>query len=186
MIMAKLFTSIVYGYDKEEAMKDLDLEIPHNATTKWRNMGEPTFGSPKFIEFAQEFIANKKITPGGGAYIVKNPAQKDTRLRPYSIVSYKREGKTKWETKYNICEFDAVTREIGAVVNNETSTKAEAEAIAKKLTTANKKSYICIKRKEVVVDDENKTGNDLQFECIYTPSKSAEKGEFYVFGLVQE
>ena len=42
--MAKLVTEIVYGYDKEEAMKDLNLEIKHNATTKWKNEGQPTFG----------------------------------------------------------------------------------------------------------------------------------------------
>jgi hypothetical protein len=185
MIMAKLVTEIVYGYDKEEAMKDLNLEIKHNATTKWKNEGQPTFGSAKFIEFCQKFIDSKKMTSGGGAYIVKNPAQKDTRLRPYSVISYKKEGKTKWETKYNVCEYNDETGEIGKVVNNEATTKAEAEAIAKDLTTANKRDYICRKTKEVVEDENSKNG-EILFRCIYTPSKSAEQGEFYVFGLEKE
>ena len=104
--MAQLISKVVYGYDKEEAMKDLNLEIAHNATAKWRNMGEPTFGSPKFEQFCQDFIKAKKITTGGGAYIVKSSAQKDTRKRPYTIESFKKSGRTKWQTVYILCELN--------------------------------------------------------------------------------
>lgn len=182
--MSKLFTKIVYGYDKEEAMKDLDVEIAHNATAKWRNMGEPTFGSEKFIEFCQEFIKNKKITTGGGAYIVKTSAQKDTRRRPYSIQSFKKEGRTQWKKFYVLCEMNEDGTP-GAVISKDAENKAECEAQAKEWTTANKRNCMGIVRKEVVNEGKD-NNNETLFNCIYTPSKSAEQGEFYVFGLVGE
>ena len=36
------------------------------------------------------------------------------------------------------------------------------------------------------VVNEGDGDNETLFRCIYTPSKSAEQGEFYVFGLVNE
>lgn len=182
--MAQLISKVVYGYDKEEAMKDLNLEIAHNATAKWRNMGEPTFGSPKFEQFCQDFIKAKKITTGGGAYIVKSSAQKDTRKRPYTIESFKKSGRTKWQTVYILCELNEDGTP-GAVIDKGFDTKAECEKAAKAWTTENHKSCIAVMRKEVVVSKENQNSENL-FKCIYTPSKSAEQGEFYVFGLANE
>ena len=181
--MSRLFTQVVYGYDKEEAMKDLNLEIAHNATAKWRNMGEPTFGSAKFNEFCEEFIKNKKITTGGGAYIVKSSATKDTRKRPYSIISNKKEGRTQWKKLYVLCEMNEDGTP-GAVISKTATKKSECEADAKAWTAENHKNCMGIVRKEVV--NEGDGDNETLFRCIYTPSKSAEQGEFYVFGLVNE
>ena len=182
-----LFTTVVEGYTKEEALgKVTEVDIVPNATTAWRNAGEPTFNSDKFKAFAEQYITSHKMTAGGGAYIVKTSAVKDTRLRPYKIINHKQEGKTKWETRYNIHEYFPnldEDQQIGKVVNNEAQTKAEAEAIMKDLTSQNKACYCLIKRREVA---ERENNSDMLMECLYQPSKSAKPGEFYVFGIIRK
>lgn len=132
----------------------------------------------------------------------KTACQKDTRVRPYKIVNFKKEGRTKWETKYNIHEAELILdkegkfkeiAEIGKLVNIEeelphlesVTNKAMAEDAMKDLIAKNKRHYVVRKSKEVVETDESKNAEVL---CVgvYTPSISAKQGEFYVFGLVKE
>lgn len=192
--MAKLFMTNVEGFTKEQAMNEIELEIKHNATAAWRAAGEPTFGTEKFKAFAESFCDKKKMSTGAGAYIQKVAPVADSRTKPYKIVNFKKEGKTKWETVYNVCEaelnldkegkFKSI-ESIGVSVNNEASTKAEAEEIMRNLIAANKRSYVVRKTKEVV-EDENSKNNEILCVGVYTPSISTRQGEFYVFGLVKE
>ena len=179
--MAKLFMTNVKGFSKEEAMCELPLEINQNATAKWRAAGEPTFGSDDFRAFAENFISNKHMITGAGAYIQK-------------IVNFKKEGKTKWETVYNVCEaefnldkegkFKSI-ESIGMPVDQSAVNKADAERKMRELIAQNKRNYVVRKTKEVVEDEASKNG-EILCAGVYTPSITTKQGEFYVFGLVKE
>lgn len=192
--MAKLFMTNVKGFSKEEAMCELPLEINQNATAKWRAAGEPTFGSDDFRAFAENFISNKHMITGAGAYIQKTSPIADTRTKPYKIVNFKKEGKTKWETVYNVCEaefnldkegkFKSI-ESIGMPVDQSAVNKADAEHKMRELIAQNKRNYVVRKTKEVVEDEASKNG-EILCAGVYTPSITTKQGEFYVFGLVKE
>ena len=194
--MSNLFTQVVEGYTKEQAMENVEgLEIVRNATTAWKNAGEPTFNSDKFNVWAEGFMAKHKMTTGAGAYIIKEAGIKDSRQRPYKVINHKQEGKSSWRTVYNVYEITGCSEKENLVKGDlvdvadmleedetEIATKARAAEIMKQLTTENKASYGLYKEKQTT-DEQEYPG--LVMECIYTPSTSAKVGEYYVFGIVR-
>lgn len=175
-----------------------------NCTQAWTKIGRPLPGTKAFNIFITEQLAEKtKNVPGLGLYIVIDPPIQDIRKRPYSIINNPVEGTRDWTLVYQVREDDLNITElpsgsvnedgdyiidstktsidiasIGKVIA-ECSSKAEALAEAKRLTTDNKRSYTIV---PVKIPDLAK----ISAYCVYTPSAKAKEGTFIAFGFNEE
>ena len=92
------------GYNKEAALETTGLEVSldqlKNATQAWKKAGSP-LTDKQLSAFIAEYIKKQKLV---GAYIVVDPSNDDTRLRPYAVINETTNGKRKTTTKYQIKE----------------------------------------------------------------------------------
>jgi hypothetical protein len=209
-----VFRSIeVVGATKEDAFASQDtftapVENWRNATQAFRNWKQSqteAITDAAVKEFMREYIRANKIAPGAAAYIVNEPAVKDTRKRAYTIEDVKREGGTTHYGKvFELCEKleDGTIRVLASTpcemvpqtddegnrlldedgnvrMKVSSATKAEAKNLAKALIT--EKGYKGAGFARLV--RKVATGDDVVFTFSYTPSKSAQNGVYTVFGL---
>lgn len=194
----------VAGNTKEEALESAPFNVPVerwvNATQAFNNWREKQTGAitdAAVKEFKLNYLASKKIS---AAYIVKEAAVKDSRKRPYTFTDVKREGATKQgkvfqlidmatnqvlaETKVKMVpqvdkEGNKVLDEDGNVrMKVSSETKSAAKELAKNLIVEGGfRGKMRARLTKQVVD-----GEDTVFYCEYTPSTSAKKGVYDVFG----
>lgn len=184
------------GYSKTKALESTGLEVDitrlKNATLTWKKMGSPLSGK-KLQEFFEAYIKDNRAV---GAYVVVNPATDDTRERPYKVVNEVAVGTTKFKMVYQVLEAElkvkttvekdeegndvevikAVPVSTG-IVAGKAYKKDDAVKLMKDLIKENKRDYTIIRVKEV--DGDNK----FSAHGIYTPSKSAELGNF-IYAIV--
>ena len=112
--------------------------------------------------FAADFLEQKGMFDfeGAGIIIAIKSGTKDTRKKPYKVISSRRKGRCKRNHEV-----------IGEAVN-----KTEALNIAK--------SLIRNFRENVYAKTVYNT-KDIDFELEYMPSTKAEKGQYIVFGVEQ-
>ena len=111
--------------------------------------------------FAADFLEQKGMFDfeGAGIIIAIKSGTKDTRKKPYKVISSRRKGRCKLYRTIEI-RLKRNHEVIGEAVN-----KTEALNLAKSLTVYNTK--------------------DIDFELEYMPSTKAEKGQYIVFGVEQ-
>lgn len=99
------------GFTKDEAFADLKFDpnstIVHgaNATQAWKKAGKPIPGTQDFLRFATQQLEEKtKNAPGFGIHVVLEPAIKDIRRRPYTVINNKATSTREWKFVYQIRE----------------------------------------------------------------------------------
>ena len=183
------------GYSKEKAFietgLDANLDKFRNATISWKKAGAPISGK-KLEEFLTAYMKEKKAV---GVYLVVTPSSDDTRLRPYTVINEATKGKRKATTTYQIKEADLKVRtkmvpgqdedgneieveEVTVAVSNtgavegRATKKDAAVKLMKELIKENRKDYVIEIVKEIT------EGQKYASYGVYTPSKTAEKGQF--------
>ena len=183
------------GYSKEKAFietgLDANLDKFRNATISWKKAGAPISGK-KLEEFLTAYMKEKKAV---GIYLVVTPSSDDTRLRPYTVINEATKGKRKATTTYQIKEADLKVKtkmvkgadedgneiEVGEVnvtvsntgaVEGRATKKDAAVKLMKELIKENRKDYVIEIVKEIT------EGQKYASYGVYTPSKTAEKGQF--------
>ena len=183
------------GYSKEKAFiesgLDANLDKFRNATISWKKAGAPISGK-KLEEFLTAYMKEKKAV---GIYLVVTPSSDDTRLRPYTVINEATKGKRKATTTYQIKEADLKVRtkmvkdtdedgneieveEVNVTVSNtgavegRATKKDAAVKLMKELIKENRKDYVIEIVKEIT------EGQKYASYGVYTPSKTAEKGQF--------
>ena len=183
------------GYSKEKAFieseLDANLDKFRNATISWKKAGAPISGK-KLEEFLTAYMKEKKAV---GIYLVVTPSSDDTRLRPYTVINEATKGKRKATTTYQIKEADLKVRtkmvkdtdedgneieveEVTVAVSNtgavegRATKKDAAVKLMKELIKENRKDYVIEIVKEIT------EGQKYASYGVYTPSKTAEKGQF--------
>ena len=183
------------GYSKEKAFiesgLDANLDKFRNATISWKKAGAPISGK-KLEEFLTAYMKEKKAV---GVYLVVTPSSDDTRLRPYTVINEATKGKRKATTTYQIKEADMKVRtkmvagqdedgneieveEVNVTVSNtgavegRATKKDAAVKLMKELIKENRKDYVIEIVKEIT------EGQKYASYGVYTPSKTAEKGQF--------
>lgn len=198
----------VSGFTKEDAFENAPFTAPidtwHNATAKYRSFvskqGTVTASDMKL--FMQQFIKDKKMTAGQGAYIILENPSKDTRKRPYAFKDIKGKGSRRYGKVFQIFDRDtkeilAVTKAVevpmkdkdGNVLKNEegevrkkisSETKNDAKKIAAALYTEHGyKGNLAARSVKVDLN-----GDDIVFEMDYAPSKNTNEGRWLVFGML--
>lgn len=185
----------VKAYSKEKAIEaagfDIDADLFGNATLAWKKANAPT-DPRKVKEFAEAYMKDKKKV---GIIINVTPASEDTRERPYTVVNEPAEGRRKFLLTYNVVEaelkskvtvskdengedvksYDVKVESTGKTAGK-ASKKSEANKLMKDLIRENRRSYVLRVTKDVA------EGKEYASYGIYTPSKGAEEGKFFVFG----
>ena len=183
------------GYSKEKAFIETELDANldkfRNATISWKKAGAPISGK-KLEEFLTAYMKEKKAV---GIYLVVTPSSDDTRLRPYTVINEATKGKRKATTTYQIKEADLKVRtkmvkdtdedgneieveEVNVTVANtgavegRATKKDAAVKLMKELIKENRKDYVIEIVKEIT------EGQKYASYGVYTPSKTAEKGQF--------
>lgn len=183
------------GYSKEKAFieseLDANLDKFRNATISWKKAGAPISGK-KLEEFLTAYMKEKKAV---GIYLVVTPSSDDTRLRPYTVINEATKGKRKATTTYQIKEADLKVKtkmvkgadedgneieveEVKVTVSNtgavegRATKKDAAVKLMKELIKENRKDYVIEIVKEIT------EGQKYASYGVYTPSKTAEKGQF--------
>ena len=183
------------GYSKEKAFIETELDANldkfRNATISWKKAGAPISGK-KLEEFLSAYMKEKKAV---GVYLVVTPSSDDTRLRPYTVINEATKGKRKATTTYQIKEADLKVRtkmvkgededgneieveEVTVAVSNtgavegRATKKDAAVKLMKELIKENRKDYVIEIVKEIT------EGQKYASYGVYTPSKTAEKGQF--------
>lgn len=183
------------GYSKEKAFietgLDANLDKFRNATISWKKAGAPISGK-KLEEFLTAYMKEKKAV---GVYLVVTPSSDDTRLRPYTVINEATKGKRKATTTYQIKEADLKVKtkmvagqdedgneieveEVTVAVSNtgavegRATKKDAAVKLMKELIKENRKDYVIEIVKEIT------EGQKYASYGVYTPSKTAEKGQF--------
>lgn len=183
------------GYSKEKAFIETELDANldkfRNATISWKKAGAPISGK-KLEEFLTAYMKEKKAV---GVYLVVTPSSDDTRLRPYTVINEATKGKRKATTTYQIKEADLKVRtkmvkdtdedgneieveEVTVAVSNtgavegRATKKDAAVKLMKELIKENRKDYVIEIVKEIT------EGQKYASYGVYTPSKTAEKGQF--------
>lgn len=183
------------GYSKEKAFietgLDANLDKFRNATISWKKAGAPISGK-KLEEFLTAYMKEKKAV---GIYLVVTPSSDDTRLRPYTVINEATKGKRKATTTYQIKEADLKVKtkmvpgqdedgneieveEVSVTVSNtgavegRATKKDAAVKLMKELIKENRKDYVIEIVKEIT------EGQKYASYGVYTPSKTAEKGQF--------
>ena len=183
------------GYSKEKAFietgLDANLDKFRNATISWKKAGAPISGK-KLEEFLTAYMKEKKAV---GIYLVVTPSSDDTRLRPYTVINEATKGKRKATTTYQIKEADLKVKtkmvkdtdedgneieveEVTVAVSNtgavegRATKKDAAVKLMKELIKENRKDYVIEIVKEIT------EGQKYASYGVYTPSKTAEKGQF--------
>lgn len=183
------------GYSKEKAFieseLDANLDKFRNATISWKKAGAPISGK-KLEEFLTAYMKEKKAV---GIYLVVTPSSDDTRLRPYTVINEATKGKRKATTTYQIKEADLKVKtkmvkgadedgneieveEVTVTVSNtgavegRATKKDAAVKLMKELIKENRKDYVIEIVKEIT------EGQKYASYGVYTPSKTAEKGQF--------
>lgn len=183
------------GYSKEKAFietgLDANLDKFRNATISWKKAGAPISGK-KLEEFLSAYMKEKKAV---GVYLVVTPSSDDTRLRPYTVINEATKGKRKATTTYQIKEADLKVKtkmvagqdedgneieveEVTVAVSNtgavegRATKKDAAVKLMKELIKENRKDYVIEIVKEIT------EGQKYASYGVYTPSKTAEKGQF--------
>ena len=183
------------GYSKEKAFieseLDANLDKFRNATISWKKAGAPISGK-KLEEFLTAYMKEKKAV---GIYLVVTPSSDDTRLRPYTVINEATKGKRKATTTYQIKEADLKVKtkmvagqdedgneieveEVNVTVANtgavegRATKKDAAVKLMKELIKENRKDYVIEIVKEIT------EGQKYASYGVYTPSKTAEKGQF--------
>lgn len=183
------------GYSKEKAFietgLDANLDKFRNATISWKKAGAPISGK-KLEEFLSAYMKEKKAV---GIYLVVTPSSDDTRLRPYTVINEATKGKRKATTTYQIKEADLKVKtkmvkgededgneieveEVTVAVSNtgavegRATKKDAAVKLMKELIKENRKDYVIEIVKEIT------EGQKYASYGVYTPSKTAEKGQF--------
>lgn len=183
------------GYSKEKAFieseLDANLDKFRNATISWKKAGAPISGK-KLEEFLTAYMKEKKAV---GIYLVVTPSSDDTRLRPYTVINEATKGKRKATTTYQIKEADLKVKtkmvagqdedgneieveEVNVTVSNtgavegRATKKDAAVKLMKELIKENRKDYVIEIVKEIT------EGQKYASYGVYTPSKTAEKGQF--------
>ena len=168
----------VVGSTKEEAFVNAPFFIAGDATQAYNNwvkkLGDVAITENMKNDFYMDYLKKKsKCAPGTGFAIVEQSAVADTRQRPYSFEDVKNTGKRKYKTTYEI--IDKVT---GEVLASTQETKAKAKEITKNLyKNGLKHNVVCRYTHQVVV------GEPIAFTAKYTPSISAKKGTYILFGI---
>lgn len=183
------------GYSKEKAFIETELDANldkfRNATISWKKAGAPISGK-KLEEFLTAYMKEKKAV---GIYLVVTPSSDDTRLRPYTVINEATKGKRKATTTYQIKEADLKVKtkmvkgadedgneieveEVTVTVSNtgavegRATKKDAAVKLMKELIKENRKDYVIEIVKEIT------EGQKYASYGVYTPSKTAEKGQF--------
>lgn len=183
------------GYSKEKAFIETELDANldkfRNATISWKKAGAPISGK-KLEEFLSAYMKEKKAV---GVYLVVTPSSDDTRLRPYTVINEATKGKRKATTTYQIKEADLKVKtkmvagqdedgneieveEVTVAVSNtgavegRATKKDAAVKLMKELIKENRKDYVIEIVKEIT------EGQKYASYGVYTPSKTAEKGQF--------
>ena len=183
------------GYSKEKAFIETELDANldkfRNATISWKKAGAPISGK-KLEEFLTAYMKEKKAV---GIYLVVTPSSDDTRLRPYTVINEATKGKRKATTTYQIKEADLKVKtkmvagpdedgneieveEVTVAVSNtgavegRATKKDAAVKLMKELIKENRKDYVIEIVKEIT------EGQKYASYGVYTPSKTAEKGQF--------
>lgn len=183
------------GYSTEKAFiesgLDANLDKFRNATISWKKAGAPISGK-KLEEFLTAYMKEKKAV---GIYLVVTPSSDDTRLRPYTVINEATKGKRKATTTYQIKEADLKVKtkmvkgadedgneieveEVTVTVSNtgavegRATKKDAAVKLMKELIKENRKDYVIEIVKEIT------EGQKYASYGVYTPSKTAEKGQF--------
>lgn len=183
------------GYSKEKAFietgLDANLDKFRNATISWKKAGAPISGK-KLEDFLAAYFKEKKAV---GIYLALTPASDDTRLRPYTVINEATKGKRKATTTYQIKEADLKVKtkmvagkdaddndieveEVTVTVSNtgavegRATKKDAAVKLMKELIKENRKDYVIEIVKEIT------EGQKYASYGVYTPSKTAEKGQF--------
>lgn len=183
------------GYSKEKAFIETELDANldkfRNATISWKKAGAPISGK-KLEEFLTAYMKEKKAV---GTYLVVTPSSDDTRLRPYTVINEATKGKRKATTTYQIKEADLKVKtkmvkgadedgneieveEVTVTVSNtgavegRATKKDAAVKLMKELIKENRKDYVIEIVKEIT------EGQKYASYGVYTPSKTAEKGQF--------
>ena len=183
------------GYSKEKAFIETELDANldkfRNATISWKKAGAPISGK-KLEEFLTAYMKEKKAV---GVYLVVTPSSDDTRLRPYTVINEATKGKRKATTTYQIKEADLKVRtkmvkdtdedgneieveEVTVAVSNtgavegRATKKDAAVKLMKELIKENRKDYVIEIVKEIT------EGQKYASYGVYTPSSSAERGQF--------
>lgn len=183
------------GYSKEKAFIETELDANldkfRNATISWKKAGAPISGK-KLEEFLTAYMKEKKAV---GIYLVVTPSSDDTRLRPYTVINEATKGKRKATTTYQIKEADLKVKtkmvagqdedgneieveEVNVTVSNtgavegRATKKDAAVKLMKELIKENRKDYVIEIVKEIT------EGQKYASYGVYTPSKTAEKGQF--------
>lgn len=165
----------VSAYSLEEAkataLSEYGLKVTQNVSQSWKNVGSPVSGK-EFEGFCIDMLDKKRLTDveGVGLVIVITPGSKDTRERPYKYKNVTNEGKRQMERVIEI-RLKATDEVVGTAKN-----KGEAEKLAKKLMLTYKQDMVAVIVYHV------KDGKETTFELDYTPSQSAQKGRYIVFG----
>ena len=183
----------VSAFTRDEALAQAPFTVQRDATQAWKNAGKPMLG--KLTEFMAEYLKkHTKNAPGTGCSITVESGSPDTREKPCKITDITNEvitgtikrknketgedeevetTKRKYKTTYVIVDND--TNEI---IDKSQGTKAEAKKRMVELYESGYKgNATCLYTKEVV------EGEARAFEAKYTPSISAKKGTYILFGI---
>lgn len=189
-----LISKEAQGYNKQEALEttglDVNLDKFKNATIAWKKAGSP-MNQKEINNFMEAYIKKNKCV---GAYLVIDPANSDTRLRPYNVVNEVTKGKRKYTTVYQVKEADLKVvnhveidedgveynvPEVTVVGTGLVEARADKKDVAVKLM----KELIVENKKDYTIELVKETTPEQKFAAhgIYTPSKSAKLGKFLFF-----
>lgn len=171
----------VTGATKEEALEKAPFSIMGDATQAYKNWAKKqTDAITEALkkEFYIDYLNKKsKNVDGVGFSITLEPAKKDTRERPYTMINVKNEdGERVWKRTYEIKSVAT-----GETLASTTETQAKAKEIAKNLYIERglKEDIVCEVTKKVA------KGQPVAFKMKYTPSVNAKNGQYIVFGFVK-
>ena len=164
----------IVAFSKDEAKqkaKEMGLNVVSEVTQTWKNKKSPVSDKDMY-NFAIDIFSKKRLNDveGVGLMITIDPANADTRERPYQINSFKNEGKR--HTKRVV----EIRSEKNGTLLGVAENKKEAEKVAKALITKYREDVIATVVYKVI---ENK---DILFKGKYTPSINAKEGKYIVFG----
>ena len=168
----KKFT--VNAYSLEEAKQlasENGITVIKNVTQSWKHADSPFDGKALEVFCADTLAKNNLVGAKGiGLIIAANPGSKDTRERPYKFKNIVSEGKRKTKRVFEVRL--AKNDEVIGTANK----KADAEKLAKELMKEYAQDMYAMIVHKVT------EGKDIAFELKYTPSASAKKGTYIVFG----
>ena len=183
----------VSAFTRDEAVSKAPFTVQRDATQAWKNAGKPMLG--KLQEFMAEYLKkHTKNAPGTGCSITVEAGSPDTREKPCKITDITNEvvtgqikrknketgeeeivdtTKRKYKTTYSIVDDD--TNEL---IDKSQGTKADAKKRMVELYESGYKgNATCSYTKEVI------EGESRAFTAKYTPSVSAKKGTYILFGI---